>query len=57
MNRTVTAKLSFLLGLIMTTIISGCVVEPHEGYWDRSHSRYWHEHAWVVCGPGDMHCR
>jgi hypothetical protein len=49
------AKFSFLLGLIAFT--SACVVEPHEGYWDHDHNRYYHEHAWHDCGPGDDHCR
>jgi hypothetical protein len=49
------AKLSFLLGLIAFT--SACVVEPHEGYWDHDHNRYYHEHAWHDCGPGDNYCR
>jgi hypothetical protein len=49
------AKLSFLLGLIAFT--SACVVEPREGYWDRDHNRYYHEHGWHDCGPGDNYCR
>jgi hypothetical protein len=48
-------KGSFLLGLL--TIASGCVVEPREGYWDHDHHRWYHEHGWVACGEGDMHCR
>jgi hypothetical protein len=48
-------KGSFLLGLL--SFASGCVVEPREGYWDRDHHRWYHEHAWVVCQEGDWHCR
>jgi hypothetical protein len=48
-------KGAFLLGLF--SIGSGCVVEPREGYWDRDHHRWYHEHAWVECGPGEGHCR
>jgi hypothetical protein len=43
-----------LLGLVM--MVSGCVVEPREGYWDRDHHRYYHSHGWVECGDRDDHC-
>ena len=53
------AKSGFLLGLIM--LASGCVVAPresyHEGYYDRDHNRWYHEHAWRDCGEHDEHCR
>ena len=50
------AQGSFLLALI--AIASGCVVaEPREGYWDHDHARWYHNHGWVNCGPGDEHCR
>lgn len=45
---------SFLLALIAFAA-SACVVETREGYWDREHNRYWHNHAWVVCDAD--HCR
>jgi hypothetical protein len=45
---------SFMLALIAFAA-SACVVETREGYWDRDHNRYWHDHAWVVCDP--EHCR
>jgi hypothetical protein len=39
-------------------VLAGCIVaQPREGYYDRPHHRYYHEHTWVVCGPGDRHCR
>lgn len=47
-------KGSFLLGLF--SIASGCVVAPREGYWDRDHNRWYHEHGWVDCGHDDWHC-
>lgn len=52
-------KAALLLSLYaLTTVLAGCVVaEPHEGYYDRDHARYYHNHAWVACGPGDVHCR
>jgi hypothetical protein len=43
-----------LLGLVM--MVSGCVVEPREGYWDRDHHRYYHDHGWVECRDRDDHC-
>jgi len=49
------AQFSVLFGLIAFT--SACVVEPHEGYWDRDHQRYYHEHAWHACTPEDNFCR
>jgi len=47
---------SCLLGLLMV-FVSGCVVAPREGYYDHEHARWWHNHAWVACVPGDPHCR
>jgi len=48
---------SCLLAFAMM-FVSGCVVEAHpEGYWDRDHHRWWHNHTWVECGPADEHCR
>jgi hypothetical protein len=49
---------SLLLGLIGLSL-SGCVVEPREGYYDRDHHRYYHEHRWRECGDRDWddHCR
>ena len=50
------AQGSFLLAL--TAIASGCIVaEPREGYWDRGHNRWYHEHTWHECGDRDEHCR
>jgi hypothetical protein len=46
---------SILLGLALFS--AGCVVAPNEGYYDRDHHRYWHEHAWVACRDADEHCR
>jgi hypothetical protein len=50
------AMSSCLLGLL-SMFLSGCIVTPREGYYDRDHHRWWHEHAWVACGPADDHCR
>jgi hypothetical protein len=45
----------FLLGMIMQ--MSGCVVaEPREGYYDRDHHRWYHEHTWRDCHEHDEHC-
>ena len=53
----ISAKAGVLLGLIFVAFTSGCVVEPHEGYYDRDHHRYWHENGWHDCGERDDHCR
>ncbi len=44
-----------LLGLIV--FAAACVVVPREGFYDRDHHRYYHEHAWHDCGEHDEHCR
>jgi hypothetical protein len=50
------AQASFVLALI--AIAAGCVVaEPREGYWDRDHNRWYHNHGWTNCGERDEHCR
>jgi hypothetical protein len=42
----------------MFTVATGCIVaEPREGYWDRDHHRYYHEHGWHDCAEGDRYCR
>jgi hypothetical protein len=47
---------SLLVGLAALT--AGCVVAaPNEGYYDRDHHRYYHEHVWVTCVDNDDHCR
>jgi hypothetical protein len=48
-----------LLGLTLlasTLLASGCVVEPREGFYDRDHHRWYHEHQWHECGDHDEHC-
>ena len=42
---------------LAVVFVSGCVIAPREGYYDRAHSRYWHDHAWHVCVVNDVHCR
>jgi hypothetical protein len=45
------------LALLATTLLaSGCVVEPREGFYDRDHHRWYHEHAWHDCVDNDVHC-
>lgn len=62
---------TFLLASLMLTL-SGCVVHDREvvhhdpsgsyeqgyeeGYYDREHHRWWHEHAWRDCVENDIHC-
>jgi hypothetical protein len=43
-----------LVGLAL--FAPGCVVEPREGYYDRDHHRYYHEHGWRDCTERDEHC-
>jgi hypothetical protein len=49
---------SLLLGLLGLSL-SGCVVEPRDGYYDHNHHRWYHEHHWHECGDHDWddHCR
>jgi hypothetical protein len=44
--------------LALTIFSSACVVaEPREGYYDRGHARYYHEHTWHECGEHNDFCR
>jgi len=43
-----------LVGFVL--LASGCAHEPGEGYYDRDHHRWWHEHQWRDCGERDEHC-
>lgn len=44
---------SCLLSLL--ALLAGCVIAPaphegyREGYYDRPHHRYWHDHEWHEC--------
>jgi hypothetical protein len=49
------AQTGIVLALLMAS--SACVVEPRNGYYDRDHHRYYHEHVWIDCGEHDEHCR
>ena len=64
-------SVSWLSGLLaLSGLLGGCVVEPHhgdhgrggyygepqEGYYDRDHHRYWHDHRWHRCDRDDPHC-
>lgn len=49
-----------LCGLVM--LLAGCVmrvggVGPREGFFDRDHHRYYHDHQWHECIERDEHCR
>jgi hypothetical protein len=39
--------------LALTTACNG---EPHEGFYDREHHRWFHEHRWQECAEHDVHC-
>ena len=48
-SRLGTRSLTLLTGLALLAsalLATGCVVEPREGFYDRDHHRWWHEHAW-----------
>jgi hypothetical protein len=57
------ALISLLGAMVLgsTFLAAGCVVvpadEPHEGYYDREHHRWWHEHEWRECREEEEHCR
>jgi hypothetical protein len=53
-SRPLAQAILLLLGLVM--IVPGCVVEPREGFYDRDHHRWYHDHAWVDCHEQDEHC-
>jgi hypothetical protein len=65
MARTILSH-TFLLGLM--ALSSGCVVHDgggaaareeayRDGYYDREHNRYYHEHSWHECLEHDPYCR
>ena len=55
--------IAVLISLGFALALPGCIVEPRggyrEGYYDREHHRWWHEHSWRECGERerDEHCR
>lgn len=59
-SRLMTRVLASLMGaalLAAALLATGCVVEPREGYYDRDHHRWYHEHTWHDCVAIDEHCR
>jgi hypothetical protein len=42
--------------VLLSILMSGCVLAPREGYYDRHHHRYYHDHAWHHCVEHDEHC-
>jgi hypothetical protein len=44
-----------LLALLAWT--TACVIAPREGYYDRDHHRYYHDHEWHDCRDHDEFCR
>lgn len=48
-------RTGILWGLIV--LVAACVVEPREGFYDRGHHRYYHNHHWHACVDRDVHCR
>jgi hypothetical protein len=45
----------------LAVLLAGCVLAPREGYYDRHHHRYYHDHSWHQCRDrddrDDSHCR
>ena len=50
------SRITLFLLFGMSLLASGCVVEPREGYYDREHHRWYHEHVWRDCVDRDAHC-
>ena len=49
------ATTSLLLWVM--AVMSGCIIGPREGAYDRDHHRYYHQSTWHECGDHDEHCR
>ncbi len=49
------AQSSVVVAVIL--LVTGCVIEPRDSYYDREHNRYYHDHTWHDCGEHDDHCR
>ena len=51
---------SVIKGSILLTLANlscACVLaEPREGYYDRGHARYYHQHSWHDCGEHNDSC-
>ncbi len=50
-------SLSSCLLALAAMFVSGYIVGPREGFYDRSNHRWYHNHAWVACVDNDVHCR
>lgn len=53
-NLALVARCGLVTAMLAWT--AGCVVEPAEGYYDRDHHRYYHEHGWHECGEHNDYC-
>ncbi len=45
--------------ILLTLAILSCacvLAEPREGYYDRDHARYYHQHSWHDCGEHNDSC-
>ncbi len=56
MNNVQQIARGFYLTVLLGSVV-GCVVVPAEGYYDRDHHRYYHDHAWHDCGAHDGFCQ
>ena len=51
------ASLAGVAVIASALLAAGCVVEPREGFYDRDHHRWYHEHHWRDCDEREEHCR
>ena len=57
MRNAVRAVQGLFIAILIAQTSACLVAEPREGYYDREHSRYYHERHWHDCGERDEHCR
>jgi hypothetical protein len=55
-TRPVGSGLLLCLYVLSSAAITACNGEPHEGFYDREHHRWYHEHRWQECVEHDAHC-
>jgi hypothetical protein len=50
------ARISGSLALLSIVLLANACGEPREGFYDRDHHRWYHEHQWRDCAEHDVHC-
>ena len=56
MTRSTLITRTVFLFMGFAVLATACTNEPREGYYDRDHHRYYHEHQWRDCVDRDEHC-